>query len=328
MMAPLLLHGMLGLGDCLHERAIIRQYQVKGFDVWLESPWVSVFHDLIPLGLKVIRRPTSLRTQSKNSSRELADFSRVAPPQHVRKIRIWYSPDGVRGKGSVLGAICDATQCDIAQADFRLPVPPAWRVKAQAWIDKWRPTKPIMIYRPLVDRTEAAPMCAVRNPAHDNYATLFKEINDRFFVVSVADLVPRKEWMVGKDVRVDARCHSGELEFETLAALFSMSALVFTSPGFAVPLAQAVETPVVCVFGGYENSKSFAGTKFSPYLGIDTIKPCDCFCHNHRCNKVIDLPLAIKLIREFASDSTRGPDGIPEYCLPEDEPSVRYIGNR
>lgn len=309
----LLLHGMHGLGDCLYERAIARQYLQRGFDVWLESSWVSMFHDLIPLGLKVVRNSTALRTQRKNALRELAGFSRISPPSSLRKIRVWYCPKDVRQYGSVLGAMCKSTECDVEQADFRLPIPPVWRAKAQAWIDQWRPTKPIMIYRPLVDRTEWGGG-STRNPLPANYAKLFEAISERFFVVSVADLVPQKEWMVGKDVRVDVQCHAGELEFETLAALFSMSAMVFTSPGFAVPLAQAVGTPVACIFGGYQNSKSLSvGASYAPYLGIETIKQCDCFSNSHPCCKTIDMPPALKKIKQFADDASAGPAGVPEY---------------
>jgi hypothetical protein len=31
-------------------------------------------------------------------------------------------------------------------------LPPSWRDLAQRWIDRWRPTKPILVYRPLVER--------------------------------------------------------------------------------------------------------------------------------------------------------------------------------
>jgi ADP-heptose:LPS heptosyltransferase len=222
-------------------------------------------------------------------------------------------PADVIYSGSVLGAMCRVARCDLAKADFRLPVPADWRHKAQALIDKWRPTKPLLIYRPLMERSEWGG-CRARNPDHDAYARLYESIRDRFFVISVADLVPKLEWLVGKPFSADVECHSGDLSFEVMAALFSMSAMVFCSPGFAVPLAQAVETPVVCVFGGYENSKSFsAGAVFSPYFGIDPIRPCQCWSHSHACRKEIDVPTAIKKLKAFADAATDGAKGIPEY---------------
>lgn len=303
MSKPLLIRGMHGLGDNLRQRAIVRQ-KMQTHEVWLESSWVSVYHDLIADGLRVIHKDTRLRTQAKNARREASLFSRQRPPAAARTVQVWYPPAEVRSTGSVLAAMCKAAECDAATADFRLPVPAAWRAKAQAWVDRWHPTKPIMIYRPLVDRPSDWTGCNARNPDHEAYAALFDAIRDRFFVVSVADLVPGKEWMVGLGCEADAICHKGELEFETLAALTAMSGLVFCSPGFAAVLAQAVGTPVACVFGGYEKSSFFfAGAKDAPVLGIDPINPCECFRHDHACRKAIDLSAAVERLQDFAAQS-------------------------
>jgi ADP-heptose:LPS heptosyltransferase len=163
--------------------------------------------------------------------------------------------------------------------------------------------KPILVYRPLVERTEWNG-CAARNPDHNAYAELYASVRDRFHVVSIADLVPGKEWMVGHEVEVDQKFHAGELPFETLAGLFSIAAMVFASPGFAVILAQAVETPVVAVFGSYEASYSFSGgARWCPYLGIDPIRPCDDFNHSNTKDKTIDVEAAKARIAIFAAEA-------------------------
>jgi ADP-heptose:LPS heptosyltransferase len=237
----------------------------------------------------------------------------VRPPQHRQTLTVWYHASDVREQGSVLAGMCRVSGCDYQRADFRLPIPAEWQAKASALIEHWKPTKPIMIHRPLIVRSEWGG-CAKRNPDHAHYAELYEAIRDRFFVVSVADLVSKVEWQVGKDVDVDVKLHGGELPFEALAALFSRAALVYASPGFAVPLAQAVETPVICVFGGFENSTSFlGGARYSPYCGIDTVRPCDCWSHNHNCEKRIDMSSALKRVQDFAAHSTEGAKGIPEY---------------
>jgi len=165
-----------------------------------------------------------------------------------------------------------------------------------------------MLYRPLQERAEWGG-CRNRNPDHAAYAELFRSIRDRFFVVSVADFEPGREWMVGEPVEADLEFHNGELDFETIAGLTRMASLVFTPPGFAVVLAQAVETPVACVFGGYENSKSFSGgARFSQYLGIDPIRPCHCFSHDHQCKKAIDMPKAIARLKAFAEAALESRD--------------------
>jgi hypothetical protein len=296
---------MHGLGDNLRQRAIVRQ-KMQTHDVWLESSWVSVYHDLVADGLKVVNKTTRLRTQAKNAQREAAIFSRARPPAGANVLQIDYPASEVRRHGSVLAAMCARTGCDITTADFRLPVPGAWLAKVTPWLRRWGydGSKPIMIYRPLVDRPADWGGCKARNPDHAAYAALFDAIRDRFFVVSVADLVPGKEWSVGLACEADAYCHRGELEFETLAALTSVAGLVFCSPGFAAVLGQAVGTPVACVFGGYERSAFFfAGAKDAPVLGIDPINPCECFRHDHACRKTIDLPVEIERLQAFAAQS-------------------------
>lgn len=270
---------------------------MQSWDVWLETPWPSVYHDMT--GLHLVKPVTRLRTQAKNVRRE-SDRYETAPRIMHRRMRVWYRPEAVRAHSSVLAAM--SASCGVPVGDFRLPIPPEWAQRADALIHSWGTDKPIMICRPLVERTEWGG-CPARNPDHDAYKALFDEVRDRFFVVSIADLEPGKEWMVGRPVDADVEYHRGELEFEVLAALFARAALVYCSPGFAVILAQATETPVVCVFGGYENSSSFsAGARFAPYLGIDPIKPCNCFSHKHDCDKRIDLPSARARITQFVAD--------------------------
>ncbi len=300
MISPLLVNGMDGLGDNLHQRAIVRSLMDR-HDIWLETPWPCVYHDLAGPRLHLVRRQSALRTQAKNAVRERGQFSRVSPPPRAVRLRIWYKPENVRSSGSVLGAMCRACDVNADGADFRLPVPDDWMQKAESLLARFKVTKPILIYRPLVERSEWSG-CPARNPDHEAYASLFASIRDRFFVISIADLVPGREWIVGAPVVADAEFHGGELDFETIAALTRMASLVYCSPGFAVILAQAVETPVVAVFGGYENSSSFSGrSRFAPYLGIDPITPCDCFSHTHGCDKRIDLPQALRRIEDFVN---------------------------
>ena len=297
---PLEVIGMHGRGDCLHTRGLLKQWIEDGREVWLESSWISLFHDLIATGkLHVVHKVTNLRTQTKNARREAGLFDKTRPPMSSTRLRISYSPAQVRRLGSVMAAMCETVRCDYSRADFRLPVPQPWRDRAQALIDEWKPAKPIMIFRPPCERPEWGGHKA-RNPDPEAYAQLFESIHDRYFVVSIADLEPGKEWLVGRPLAADIKLHSGELDFETMAGLFSKAKLVFTTGGFAVIMAQAVETPVIAIMGGYEDHRSYlGGARFSRYLGIDPIKPCQCFSHDHKCQKAIDIPSAQKRIEDF-----------------------------
>jgi ADP-heptose:LPS heptosyltransferase len=166
-----------------------------------------------------------------------------------------------------------------------------------------------MVLRPLVERTEWRG-CAARNPDPIAYAALYNGIRHRFFVVSLADLVPGAEELV-TDLRADICLHKGEMDIEAIAGLMSRAALTFCSPGFAVPLSQAIGTPVIAVFGGFECSRSFSyGHRFAPTLGIDPINPCQCFSHTHQCDKRIDLPMAHADIEEFITDNVAECDAV------------------
>lgn len=295
---PLLLQGMHGLGDNLHQRSVIRQLMQR-YDVTLESSWVAPYHDLIAQGLRVVNKPTVLRTQTKNAKREAGLFDKGVPAG-ARTRKVWYAPREVRAAGGVLAAMC--LNCDVSydSADFRLPVKPEWIASAK---DAVQTDKPILVYRPLVERTEWNG-CSARNPDHDAYAELFRSVRHNFHVVSIADLVPGTEWIAGHEVDADQTFHGGELPFETLAGLFSISSLVFASPGFAVILAQAVETPVCAVFGSYEASYSFSGgARWCPYLGIDPITPCDDFKHDNNKDKTIDVAKAKSRLAVFSEEA-------------------------
>lgn len=303
----LLIHGMHGLGDNLHQRAVIRQLMNR-HDIWLETPWPCVFHDMVGPHLRLLDKGSRLRTQNKNAFRERAAFSRVVVPPGAKELKVWYRQEDVKKYG-FLGAMMDYCGCATETADFRLPIPVSWRSKAAALLNGLDPGKPIMIYRPLVERTEWNG-CASRNSDHAAYADLLASIRDRFFVVSVADLVPGQEWIVSRAIEADATYHAGELDFETLAALTARAALMFCSPGFAIALSQAVGTPTVCIFGGHENSRHYIdGARFAPFLGIDPIEPCECFSKNHKCRKAIDMPVALRKLREFV-DAAAGRDTI------------------
>lgn len=306
MKSILYLVGMHGLGDNIHQRSIVRNYMREYDEVFIESSWVSVYWDLIEHGLKVVNKDYNLRTQKKNAQREAHLFYKYRPDATalVEHKSIWWRAKDVREQGSVLGAICATLETPLGNGDFRLPIKPEWKNSPVVLsILNKADSRPIMIYRPLVERTEWSGSKA-RNPDAKTYYELYNSIRDNFYVVSIADLVPGVEWKVDIDAEPDLAFHKGELTFEQLAALFSEATLVYAHPGFSVPLAQAVGTDVVSVFGGYENSRSFSvGAQWAPYLGIDPIYSCQCFMHSHPCDKTIDIPLALAEIREFASDA-------------------------
>jgi hypothetical protein len=283
-------NGMHGMGDNLHQRAVVREL-MREHTVWLETPWPSIYHDIIGPRLHVVSRGSTLRTQAKNAAREAALFDKATPPPG-RSVAVNYPPASVRQHRGVLAAM--SARCGVLVGDFRLPVPASWAHGLAL------PTnKPVLVVRPLVERTEWGG-CRNRNPDLGAWLAVYRQLRQQFFVVSVADLVPGKEWMAHEDLRADLTLHAGELDFRQLAALWRDASLVLTAPGFGLVLSQAIGTPVVGVFGGYESGYSFsAGAAHTPTLCIEPQTPCDCFSHSHPCNKSIDLETASRRLQDF-----------------------------
>jgi hypothetical protein len=308
---PLHIQGMHGMGDCLHQRAVLRQLMQR-YDVTLETSWPSMYHDLIANGLKVTRRGVGLRTQTKNASRE--SESALYSPRHSftrAALRISYHGQQVLSTPSktILEVMCNVTGTSYADADYRLPVPAEWGrslYKALGTLPQISRERPWMFYRPLVARPEWRGSMA-RNADETAYHDLFNSIRDQFFVVSVADLVPGVEWIVGPDAKADLSFHRGELVFEAIAALAQQSDLVFTSSGFAAVLGPAVETPTISIIGGYEDVRCHdSGKKFSPYLAIGPKDNCSCWTSScgRICNKEIDIDAARAAISRFIAETS------------------------
>lgn len=288
------LAGMMGIGDSIHERAIVRALMLRD-RVTLETSWPCLWHDLVGPRLTIVPRRSGMRTQAKSEAREAGLFTgrQLSGPG----LRVWYSHDQIRATGSFLAAMALNCGVKVAPADFRLPIADAWAESARGWIDRWQPDRPLMIYRPLVERAEWVGG-AQRNPDHAAYAELVRSVRARYFVVSVADLAPKLEWQAGIDILPDATCHAAELDIGTLAALTARAGLMFCSPGFALVLVQAVGTPLVAVFGGHESAR-FYDHGDPRNLLISPIAPCECFNKAHNCDKRIDMPRALAALKGF-----------------------------
>lgn len=292
-----LVSGMHGLGDNVRQRAVVRQLIAEGWDVWLKTPWPCLYHDLVGEQLHLLKPDPTLRTQRKNVVREDDHYSKRQPPLNASRLRVWYDATSVRAAGCFMGGMMVTTFRHNGPADFSLPVPAQWRVKALDRIA--RPDRPIMVLRPLVVREEWKG-CDPRNPDDRAYAAIYNAIRSRFFVVSIADLVWPLERTVGPKLEADVTLHAGELDTEGVAGLMAAAALTFCSPGFAIALSQAVGTPVICVFGGHESARLYRyGDRFAPTLTIDPIRPCECFSKTHKCDKRIDLDAAHANVANF-----------------------------
>jgi hypothetical protein len=304
--SQIFIQGMGGQGDCLHQRAIVRQL-MKTYDVILATPWPAMYHDLIEQGLKVVRRPIGLRTQSKNMNRdsEAAKYSAFHPFSRAG-MQVSYLGQEVMQTPSktVLEVMCNKTGTSYAEADYRLPIPHEWTANLDKKLGSLPFDKPWMVHRPLCIRPEWRGG-TLRNADAASYNELFNSIRDQFFVISVADLLEGQEWIVpGSDIKADLSFHHGELVFEDIAALFHGADLIFTASGFPAILGPAVETPTISIIGGYEDVHCHdSGAKFAPYLAIGPRVGCHCWTqHCQRvCDKSLDMDAAKASVLKFVS---------------------------
>jgi hypothetical protein len=299
---PLLITGMFGVGDNLHQRAALR-ILVEHYDVYLETCHAWLYHDLIAKGLKLLPRPTRLWMHAANLEREQSQFTYQRPPNDAPHWKIWYLKHAIDKYGSILEAMnASFFMPGLKSPDFSLPIRQEWRARALDLIATWYMNgKPLLIHRPVVLRKEWD--SANRNPDISAYDELYRSIRDRFFVVSIASLAANIEWIVGPKQDVDVRLYRGELDFETMAALFAEANLVFANAGFAPVMAQAVGTPSITVYGGRESFRTTqrAGAHLAPSLGIDPDRPCDCHSRGcDKCNKRITMGPALARVTEFA----------------------------
>jgi hypothetical protein len=310
MKPPLHFIGMFGIGDCLHQRAVIRQL-MRNYDVWLETCHVWLHHDLIAEhDLKLILRPTSLHMHAQNIIQEQQLHPGIYRsvkeiPRGAHQIRNWYHKHQIDVHGSILETMCAVSGLPTQSPDFRLPIKPEWAERACIIIKaiKKDDPRPLMIYRPVVLRREWDGK--MRNPDPSAYAELYNSVRDDYFVLSIASLRKDVEWIVGGEQPADCKIHDGSLEMWVMAAIFAQADVVFCNAGMAPVLAQSVGTPSVVVYGGRESYRTTqrAGAHLAPTLGIDPMNPCDCHSHTHVCDKRINTGAALPIIRGFLHEN-------------------------
>jgi SAM-dependent methyltransferase len=290
--------GHVGFGDCIHQRAILREL-MKTHSVTLQSAYRSMYHDLVDEGLAIDVRGKP-RIDERSTTAERRPPARMAGQGAC----IGYNAETIRTHGSILAAQFASVGLKMPEhPDFSLPVKFEWRAAARNRLAGQNPTgKPLMVYRPIVlNEFWNAP---ARAPDPAAYDALYRSIRDRFFVVSVCDLTKHGEHIVGPRADVDVEFHKGELTFEEMAGLFAEAALVFGCAGFATVLAQAVRTPSICVYGANESYRTTnaPGAHLAPTLAIEPITPCEHHARNCDCDKTIDLPTALQKVESFVSE--------------------------
>lgn len=297
----IVIDGMYGIGDNLHQRALLREL-MKTHTVWLRSCHYTLYHDLVAQGLKVVNKGTRLRAQARTLQQELRLFWPTDPPHRLPVVKVWYNKPDIDKHGSILESILGELGYRVENPDFSLPLKPEWEAEAAKILERLKPkrtNKPTLILRQLVLRREWDG--AKRNPDPAIFGAIYQSIRDQHWVLSIADLEQGLEWIEGPTLETDAQIHDGSLTFGAMAGLYAQADLVLSPAGHGPILAQAVGTPSIVVYGGRESFRTTerAGQHLAPTLGIDPDHPCDCHSNSHNCDKRTSLEPALARVKAF-----------------------------
>lgn len=255
---------MRGLGDNIYQRAFLSQMPGP---LYLETPWPELYVDM-PHVLPV-RPYTTLRTQLKNMARFTGWHD---APAYRSGPRIAYSKGIAAGMTRAFGV----EPGPLSLPDFG-PPPVAGRYA---------------VVRPVTLRAEWR--ADARNPDPAYVTEAAAELRAQGYrVVSVADLEPGAEWLVGDAPPADVQYHAGELDVRQLLALVQNAAAVVGGIGWLVPAAIAAGVPawIICGGqGGYNAPELITDQRFGPHR-VDFAVPerfCRCIERAHNCDKHIE----------------------------------------
>lgn len=268
--APALVRGMYGLGDSIYQRAFLKRMP----GAYVMTTWPELYADL---NVRCVRGQTRLRTQSKNAATSKCKWH--AAPRLARPMAISYGARDL-AKGPITAAM--AARFGVEAGEMDLPDFGPSPVKTD---------RPVAIIRPVTVRQEW--MNEARGPLPEYIAAAAAELQRRgYFVVSVADLAPGQEWLVGDAPPADLVVHGGEWSVTQLLAAVQHAAVVVGGVGWIVPACIAAKTPLYVVLGG--NGGHNAPEKITDgsmdLSRVGWARParfCMCADSRHKCDKVI-----------------------------------------
>lgn len=265
----ILVNGMQGLGDNIYQRGFIKALSRQGHKVTVRTSWPQLYDDLDGIGFH--KPHTSLRTQRKNV--EGADPAYWGHQTQFDKVlNIHY-----------------ASQKNIPNdLTLRFGIRPVWGLP-KFKRDKKR--KPYIVIRPVTVRKEWN--SRARNPLPEYIDQAARILSKDFHIISVADLEPGKEWIVGDEPCSDEKYHGGELNFQELMGLCQGAAAIVGGVGWIVPFSVSNSTPCFIVSGGNGGQnrpdRLVNGTMdLSRMMFATPDDICPCIDQSHNCVKTIN----------------------------------------
>lgn len=265
------IRSMHGLGDNIYQRAFIRNLGARA-PIRIDTPWPQLYEDLGYV--QCLRSSSPLRTQRKNINRVHDSIYRPGS-LGPHAVRIRHGADGIfRGMERCFG-VPPLDAMDLP--DFRDHNPHQG--------ERYVVVRPVTVRREW--RNES------RNPLPEYVAqATVMALRDGVKVISVADLEPREEWIVGSPPVAHRSYHAGELSVRQLLGLVAGASLVIGGVGWIVPACMAlnVDALIICGGNGGFNHPSLITDPRVDCRTLRFIMPdtfCKCREKQHDCNKTI-----------------------------------------
>jgi hypothetical protein len=267
--------GMLGMGDAIYQRPILRAMQRMYGELTLITAYPQFFADL---GIRQCPWNSSIRTTQKNVRR-----SRFDSNDGTSQIGLRYDPPDLHKGVTVFASMERLTGVRMKTICMDLPdfgPPPI--------------APPYILVRPASIRTDW--VSASRNPRPEYIAQAAAMARqDGHKIVLVGDIDPGYEDALLPLPEADVSILDGRLSTEELMALTAHATGVISPVGWAVPASLAYQIPAMIIVGGQNanNHPNVLTDKRLAWNGITWAmpdRPCMCGDILHRCDlEISDL---------------------------------------
>ncbi len=271
---------MLGMGDCIYQRPLVRTLNrlFKGID--LVTPWPQFFHDL---GVKLYPYHCGIRTCQANENRSQHYYADTRTPRSLLGLRY----DGIHLQGTYGGPKLTVFQsmeklCGARMGAIAMDLPDFGPSPIEG---------DYILVRPVTQRTDWISFSRNPQPEYVAQAAAMAR-RDGYKLVMVAALTDGVEWLLDPVPEVDVSYMHGELTAETLMRIVAGARGIISPVGWAVPASLAYDVPLLCVVGGQLGNND-PKVLTDPRLVSNRItwatpdRPCYCGNVTHECDREI-----------------------------------------
>lgn len=291
-MADIHVRTMMGLGDCIYFRPILKT--IPPYNIVLHTSWPQVFYD-IPVK-RIHLQKTMLHSQKDNYDELITDYP--PNPQDYYHIQLSYY---LKDKGileTFFNQTCGFQPKEVNQ-DFKAT--PKQMMIALDYIGQI--TKPICLIRPNTQRPEW--FSWARSPKNEYIQHFINLYKDKFHFISIANIKPHHEFYEDKPIGCDQ--YIEKPTYDLTIGLFALAEMVVCGPSFWLALAPAMNVNCICIFGAAEQPDRVHDKRIQrASLKMIVPSPFD-DCHHSLKGRFKEIPIH-RLEREFQQHVERVQD--------------------